>query len=95
MHSLLLGMGMTKFYLKNQNRTQLFGRLYQRVEKKTDIYSRKQGQRLLRSNPPIRKESPKDRWSCNKPFENDQEKVLDHCPCSGKFLGWAHSQGNL
>ena len=44
-----------------------------------DIYKRKQSHRVFRGQPSVPKESVKDCWICNKPFEEDQEKVLNHC----------------
>ena len=42
---------------------------------------------------------PRDTWSkcwiCNVDFNNDAEKVLDHCHFNGKFIGYAHSECNL
>ena len=60
-----------------------------------DIYNRKQSHRCFRGQPSVPKEYVNDCWICNKLFEEDQEKVLDHCHYSGNFLGWAHSQCNL
>ena len=34
-------------------------------------------------------------WICNVAFENEDEKVLDHCHFSGKLLGYAHNECNL
>ena len=51
--------------------------------------------RIFRGVPPIQKESVNQCWICETPYENDQEKVLDHCHYSGKFLAWAHSNCNL
>ena len=30
-------------------------------------------------------------WICKKVIDNDQEKVRDHCPITGKFRGAAHN----
>ena len=42
---------------------------------------------------------PRDTWSkfwiCNVDFNNDAEKVLDHCHFNGQFIGYAHSECNL
>ena len=29
-------------------------------------------------------------WICEKPIDNDNEKVIDHCHLTGKFGGAAH-----
>ena len=50
-----------------------------------DIYNRKQSHRFFRGQPSVPKESVNDCWICNRPFEEDQEKVLDHCHYSGNF----------
>ena len=34
-------------------------------------------------------------WICNAAFENEDEKVLDHCHFSGQFLWYAHNECNL
>ena len=34
-------------------------------------------------------------WICNVDFNNDTEKVLDHCHFNGQFIGYAHSECNL
>ena len=60
-----------------------------------DNYNRKQSYRFFRGQPSGPKESVNDCWICNKPFEQDQEKVLDHCLYSGNISGWAHSQCNF
>ena len=42
---------------------------------------------------------PRDTWSkcwiCNVDFNNDNEKVLDHCHYNGQFIGYAHSACKL
>ena len=42
---------------------------------------------------------PRDAWSkcwiCNVDFNNDNEKVLDHCHYNGQFIGYAHSACKL
>ena len=60
-----------------------------------DIYNRKQSHQFFRSNFPVPKESVNDCWICNKPTENDQQNVLDHCHYSDKFVVWAHFQCSL
>ena len=34
-------------------------------------------------------------WICDVAFNNDNEKVLDHCHYSGQFIGYAHVECNL
>ena len=34
-------------------------------------------------------------WICKKLFDNDEEKVRDHCQVTGKFRGAAHWSCNL
>ena len=34
-------------------------------------------------------------WICDVAFNNDNEKVLDHCHYSGQFIGYAHDECNL
>ena len=31
-----------------------------------------------------------DFWICQEHFSESEEKCLDHCHSSGKFLGWTH-----
>ena len=59
-----------------------------------DPCNREQNRRLFKSDPPVRKETVNDCWICFKLLEKIQEKILEHCLYSGKFLGWAHSKNN-
>ena len=34
-------------------------------------------------------------WICEKPIDNDNEKVRDHCHLTGKFRGAAHWSCNI
>ena len=34
-------------------------------------------------------------WICKKLIDNDEEKVRDHCPVTGKFRGAAHGNCNI
>ena len=34
-------------------------------------------------------------WICNKPIDNDEEKVTDHCHVTGKFRGATHGSYNI
>ena len=36
-----------------------------------------------------------DFWICQEHFSESEEKCLDHCHPSGKFLGWTHDKCNL
>ena len=36
-----------------------------------------------------------DFWICQEHFSESEEKCLDHCHSSGKFLGWTHDKRNL
>ena len=88
------------FVLQNRKRTKLFGRLKilsTSWKKQPRIFTteNKTSRWFFKISPPVSKESVNDCWMCTEAFENDQEKVLDLCHHSGRFLGWAHSQGNL
>ena len=34
-------------------------------------------------------------WICEEPFGEVEEKVLDHCHYTDKFLGWAHNRRKI
>ena len=51
------------------------------------------GQRETRKEP---KEDTSECWICELPsFAWDEEKVLDHCHYTNKFLGWVHNTCNI
>ena len=62
-----------------------------------DIYYRKQQHRVFSGTIPInqQKSNAKNCWICERDFDNNDIKVLDHCHFSGKFLGWAHDVCNV
>ena len=43
----------------------------------------------------LRKEETLTCWICQENFSESEEKCLDHCHSSGKFLGWTHDKCNL
>ena len=62
-----------------------------------DIYYRKQPLRVFFRTIPIIQQKPnaKNCWICERDFDNNDIKILDHCHFSGKFLGWAHDVCNV
>ena len=34
-------------------------------------------------------------WICENDFSDNDQRVLDHCPYTNKFLGWAHNECNV
>ncbi len=59
-----------------------------------EVYKINQRHRLFTGNPPDSALFSVC-WICERPFNADDEKVLDHCHYSGDFLGFAHSQCNV
>ena len=43
----------------------------------------------------LRREETLTCWICQENFSESEEKCLDHCHSSGKFLGWTHDKCNL
>ena len=68
---------------REHNRLEGFIKQLEKIAK--NLYIRKQSHRFFSSHRPVPKESVNDCWNCIEPFENDREKVLDHCHYSGKF----------
>lgn len=60
-----------------------------------DMHERKQKFKQFRGVIDVPKEQATECWICENIFLDNDEKVLDHCHYSGKFLGWAHSKCNL
>ena len=86
MHSLLLNMGMTKFYLTESKESTNVSNFYQRFGKVAKVvYTSKESHWFFGSNPPVPKESVNDCWIYYKPFDYDQEKAVDYCHYCGKL----------
>lgn len=58
------------------------------------FYNRKRIHKVYAGNLPS-KQDAKTCWICQGAFESDEEKILDHCHASGRFLGWAHNNCNV
>lgn len=70
--------------------------LLQTLEKLArDIHGLKRLHKVYNSHVPGTKASTMSCWICCEPFENEHEKVLDHCHYSGEFLGWSHNRCNM
>ena len=60
-----------------------------------DVYERKRKNEVYSGPTPVGKELAHSCWICDQPFENNENKILDHCHWSGEFLGWAHNVCNV
>ena len=64
-----------------------------------EIHQKKQRNRYFRDTVPERPQEAQLCWICEGQFginrDPEDDKVVDHCHYSGKFLGFAHPEGNL
>ena len=60
-----------------------------------EVYIEKRRHYAFTGQRETRKEDASECWICELPFAWDEEKVLDHCHYTNKFLGWAHNTCNI
>ena len=66
-----------------------------RIPKK--VHNAKQRNLYFNGEPPYSKEDAEECWICEEAMETQQEipTVLDRCPFTGQFLGWAQNSCNI
>ena len=83
-------------YFKLQRSEDCIAIFVQEMEKLArEIFERKQRYRIFQGEPETKRDEATTCWICEKVFVDDNDKCLDHCHYSNKFLGWAHSRCNL
>ncbi|XP_063726649.1 uncharacterized protein LOC134854357 [Symsagittifera roscoffensis] len=60
-----------------------------------EVYIEKRRHYAFTRQRETRKEDTSECWICELPFAWDEEKVLDHCHYTNKFLGWVHNTCNI